>query len=39
MRNLNWGCLACMLAALLIDGLSLWVAVSFVGWILGGTNG
>lgn len=36
MRGVNWGCLLVIAAALLIDGLTLWAAVSLARMIIGG---
>lgn len=35
MRNLNWGCLLLLAAALLIDMLTAWGAVSLARWMIG----
>lgn len=34
--RLNWGCLAFIVASLLIDVLCVWAAVSLARWIVGG---
>lgn len=36
MRDGNWGCLLFIAASLLIDGLTLWAAVSLARMIIGG---
>lgn len=35
MRNINWGCLLFLAAALLIDALSVWGAVALARWMIG----
>lgn len=35
MRNINWGCLALLAAALIIDALAVLAASSLARWMIG----
>ena len=35
MRNVNWGCLAFLAVALIIDAFAVWAASSLVRWMIG----